>query len=306
MPRTYFGPYNEQNSTYAFQTHANLGRFPLGHILILPDNREYRFALNDGTVEVAGNLYQSVAPVTNHQNVTADVVRAIGATAISATLGATAAAVDIYAEGIAHINNDTGESYAYRIKRAMTAGAAHASVATSSVLTVNLEAGESVQVALDTTSEVTFTRNRYHQVLITAAPPTSRLAGVSPGVCAANRFYWSQVKGYAAVLAQGTLLAGLPVQADITTAGAVENAKRRVRTGGTTVIFLSNTAIWGAPLSDQDGSDVGVYAIASVASAAAAATYDISSGIAYNGPPVGICVKANSTTQYALVDLAIS
>ena len=306
MPRTYFGPYNEQYSTYANAGHANLGRWPLGHILILPDNREYRFALNDGTVEVAGNLYQSVASVANHVDVTADVARAIGATAISATLGGTAAAVDIYAEGVVHSSNDTGESYAYRIKRAMTAGAAHASAATSSILTVNLDAGESVQVALDTTSEVTFTRNRFHQVLLQDAPPTAGLAGVSPGVAAANRFYWSQVKGYAAVLASGTLLAGLPVMAGITTSGSVESTKRRVRTGGTTVIFLSNTAIWGAPLSDQDGNDVGVYAIASVASAAAAATYDISAGIAYNAPNVGMCVKANSTTQYALIDLYIN
>ena len=305
MPGTYFGPHGENYSTYAYERHANLGPKRLGTILVLPDYREYRFALNDGTAEVAGNLYQSVAPVTNHTDVTADVVRAIAAKVISATLGATAAAVDIYTEGIVHSSNDTGEAYAYRIKRAMTAGAAHASAATSSILTVNLEASETVQVALDTTSEVTFTRNRFHQVLITAAPPTAGLAGVSPGVAAADRFYWSQVKGYAAVLASGTLLAGKPVQAGITTAGSVESFKRRVRTGGTTVIFLSNTAIWGAPLSDQDGNDVGVYAIASVASAAAAATYDITAGIAYNAPQVGMCVKANSTAQYALIDLDI-
>ena len=306
MPGTYFGPYGENRNDYAFEGNANRGRWPMGHTLILPDGREYKFALNDGTVEVAGNLYQSVAPVTNHVDVTADVARAIGAVIISATLGATAAAVDIYAEGTVHTSNDTAEGYAYRIRRAFSAGASHASAATSSVLTVNLEPNDKIKVALDTTSEVTFTRNRYHQVLIHPAPPTAGVAGVSPGVAAADRYYWSQVKGYSAVLVEGTLLAGLPVQADITTPGAVENYKRRVRTGGTTVIFLSNTAIWGAPLSDQDGSAVVVYAIASVASAAAAATYDISGGIAYNAPLVGMCVKANSTTQYALVDLNIN
>ena len=306
MPRTYFGPHGENNSTYAHGGNANLGRWPLGHILVLPDYREYRFALNDGTAEVAGNLYQSVAPVANHTDVTADVVRAIAAKVISATLGATAAAVDIYAEGIVHTSNDTGESYAYRIKRAMTAGAAHASAATSSVLTVNLETGETVQVALDTTSEVTFTRNRFHQVLITAAPPTAGLAGVSPGVAAADRFYWSQVKGYAAVLASGTLLAGLPVQAGISTAGSVESAKRRARTGGTTIGGMVPTTYVMAALLDQDGVTTLFWVPVTVStSAGITATYDISGPIAINAPVVGMCVKANSTTQYALVDLNI-
>ena len=143
MPGKFFGPYGEQYKTPVFQTHANLGQFPLGHTLILPDDREYRFTLNDGTVEIAGNLYQAVAAVADHNNTTADVARAIAATAISSTLGATAAAVDIYTEGMVHVNDEVGEGYSHRILRAMTAGAAHASAATSSVLTVNLAAGGS-------------------------------------------------------------------------------------------------------------------------------------------------------------------
>ena len=303
MPRTYFGPYNENYSTYANAGNANLGRWPLGHILILPDNREYHFTLNDGTAEVAGNLYQSVASVANHVDVTADVARAIGATVISATLGATAAAVDIYAEGAVHSSNDTGESYAYRIRRAMTAGASHASAATSSILTVNLEAGEAVQVALDTTSEVTFTRNRYHAVIITAAPPTAALAGVSPGVAAANRFYWSQCKGYAAVLASGTLLAGLPVMAGITTAGSVESTKRRLVGAGTTAL-LNTATMTVVYLQDSDGTTT-TYGIVTT-SAGTTTARDVTGPIAANAPTVGMCVKANSTTQYALIALDIN
>ena len=166
MPRTYYGPTGENNSTYANGGNANLGRKELGTYLILPDQRKYQYALNDGTVEVAGNLYQSVASVAGHVNRGPDVVRAIGATAISATLTSTAAADDIYAEGIVHINNDTGQGYSYRIRRANTVEAANADAVASGVLTVNLQAGETVQVAIDTTTEVTFTRNRFHQVLI--------------------------------------------------------------------------------------------------------------------------------------------
>ena len=297
MPGTYYGRiHGENNSTYANAGNANLGRFPLGHRLVLPDGRVYRFALNDGTVEVAGNLYQSVAPVADHTNVTADAARAIGVGIISATLGATSAAADIYAEGLVHTNDAAGEAYVHRIRRANTAGAAHALAAASGILTVNLEAGETVQVALTTASEVSFTRNRFHAVLITAAPPTSQLAGVSPGVAAADRYYWSQVAGEAAVLAQGTLLAGLPVQAGITVAGSVENAKRRVRTGSTAVTGITDS---GALLEDQDGAEVNIRAIGNTIDT----TYDISGPIAVNSPLVGMCIKANASSEYGLIDL---
>ena len=301
MPGTYFGPHSEQYSDYAFERHANLGRFPLGHTLILPDGREYRFALNDGTVEIAGNLYQSVAAVADHNNTTADVARAIAATAISSTLGATAAAVDIYTEGVVHINDVTGEGYSYRIKRAMAAGDAHASAATSSILTVNLAAGEVVKVALDTSSNVSYTRNRYHQTTIHVSPPTALLTGVSPGVAAANRFYWTQVKGYAAVLANLTLLAGLPAQASIDINGAVETVKRRMQISSTGSVLTAGTNL-RAQIVDQDGSDLALFMSVSVTTAT---VFDITGGIANNSPVVGMCVKANASTDFALIDLNI-
>lgn len=296
MPGTFFGPYDERNQDYANAGNANYGRFPLGHRLILPDGRTYRFALNDGTAEVAASLYQSVASVANHVNVTADVARAIDATVVSATLGATSAAIDIYAEGLVHTNDAVGEGYAYRIRRASAAGNAHAAASASAVLTVNLDANELVQVALTTASEVSFSRNRYHAILIHPSPPTAVLAGVSPGVAAANRFYWSQVKGEAAVLADGTLLAGLPVMASITTDGAVENYKRRVRTGATATTGITDA---GALLTDQDGAEVNVRPISTTVST----NYDITGGISVNAPLVGMCIKANASTEQALIDL---
>lgn len=304
MPGTYFGPTREYHSDYASITgNANLGQYPLGHTLILPDGREFKFALNDGTAEVAGNLYQSVAPVGNHSNVACDTPRAVGATAISATLGATAAAVDIYTEGYVATTDAAGEGYAYRIRRAMSSGAAHASAAASAVLTVNLQADDSgVQVALTTASEVTFSRNRWHQVLIHPSPPTGRLAGVSPGIAAANRFYWSQVRGLAAVLGDGTLLAGLPVMASISVDGAVENYKRRVVTGGTTALVTTATHAV-LRVTDQDGTTTGVFVVVGTAQATGAT--DISAGIANNAPIVGICQNARADTEYSIIDLMI-
>ena len=301
-PATYFGPYAENYSDYANSGNANLGRWPLGHTLILPDGREYRFALNDSTVEVAGNLYQGVAALAGHTNRLVTTVAAIGATAVTATIITTVAGTDIYAEGMVHVNDNTGQGYSYRIRRAMAAGTAHASAASTSTLTVNLDPGESVKVALDTTSEVSFTRNRYHQATIHVSPPTALLTGVSPGVAAADRFYWSQIKGYAAVLANLTLLAGLPVQPDQATDGAVESRKIRVEAGGTTAL-LTTTAHAVLYLLDQDGTTT-TFGIVTT-TVGTATVRDITSGIANNSPIVGICVKANASTDYALINLMI-
>ena len=302
MPGVYFGPYAEQNNDYAFAVHANLGRFPLGHTLILPDGREYRFALNDGTAEVAGNLYQSVVGLAGHTNIAPDVARAINAVVISATLNTTAAAADIYTEGLVHVNAAPGEGYSHRIKRAMIAADAHASAVATGVLTVNLAAGEDVQVALTTASNVSFTRNRYHQVLIHPGPPTAGLAGVSPGVAAADRFYWSQVKGYAAVLVDGTLLAGLPVMASIGPSGSVESTKRRLVGAGTTALINSATMAI-IYLQDQDGTTT-TYAIVT-STAGTTTARDVTGPIAANAPTIGICIKANADTEYGLINLNI-
>ena len=301
MPGTFYGPYDERNSDYANNGNANVGRFPLGHTLILPDDRVYKFCLNDGTVEIAGNLYQGVAAVANHTNRPVDVARAIGAVLASATLTGTAAAIDIYAEGMLHTNDVTGEGYAFRIKRAFSAGEAHAAAVASGVLTVNFAAGELIKVALDTTSEVSFTRNRYHQITLHVSPPTAQLSGVSPGVAAADRFYWSQAKGYAAVLASGTLLAGLPVMPGITTDGSVESYKRRMQINSTGSVLTAGANLRAA-IVDQDGADLGVFA---VVSASATQVFDITGGIANNAPIIGVCVKANASTEQALVDLTI-
>lgn len=303
MPQVFYAPIDERNQDFAPDQadNPNFGRFPLGHTLITPDKREYVFALNDATVEIAGNLYTAVAPVSNHTNVVADVARAIDAIVISATLGGTAALVDIYAEGVAHTNDNVGEGYAYRIKRAVTGGAAHLAAATSSILTVNLEAGEQVQVALTTASDITFTRNRYHQVLLSAISTVSNVAGVSPGVSAANRFYWSQVKGYAAVAADLTLLAGQSVMPSIAAVGQVESFKRRLQIVTTGSVLTAAFSINGQ-IVDQDGTAIGVAVGLSVSTAT---VFDITGGTLNNGPVIGVCVKANASTEFALIDLQI-
>ena len=304
MPGTYFGPYSEQYSDYSAEglNNVNLGRWPLGHTLILPDAREYKFTLNDGTVEIAGNLYQSVAALSGHTNRLVDATTPVGDTSVGASITTTIAAADIYAEGMVHVNDLDGEGYAYRIQRAFDVGSAHASSASTATMTVNLASGEQIQVALTTASQITFSRNRYHQAGLTAAPPDARLTGVSPGVAAADRWYWSQVKGYAAVAADLTMLAGHRVMPSIATVGNVESFKRRVTVASTGSVLTAGFSIVGV-LKDSDGTNT---ALAVAVSVSTTADVDITGGIANNGPDIGVCIKANATTEFALVDLMIA
>jgi hypothetical protein len=90
--------------------------------------------------------------------------------------------------------------------------------------------------------------------------------------------------------------------AGITTAGSVESTKRRLVGAGTTAL-LTTTAHTVVYLQDSDGTTT-VYGIVTT-SAATTVARDITGPIAANAPTVGICIKANATTEYGLVDLAI-
>lgn len=200
----------------------------LGTPLIYADGRRFRYALMGGTVGVAGNCYQGVSPVANHLNTAADVARAAGATQISSTLGGTAAAIDIYTEGIAHINNEAGEGITYTIQSILngTAGDAHAAASSSAVLTVNLTRGLTVKVALTTSSRVTYTRNKWHALVIAASTVVAATVGVAPHAVTADYYHWSQEGGLAAVLTDGTVVIGQHVRTSDATAGSVEALDR--------------------------------------------------------------------------------
>lgn len=228
MPRTFYAQYGNQYDTHVQPSPGNTGLFPLGSKLILPDEREYRYTRNDGTPEVAGDLYESIAPDAQHGGTTgrvADVARAVGAVAISATLGSSAAAVDLYTEGVINIQGvdaASGQGFVYRIARAIAAGQAHASVLSGGIITVNLEAGENVQVALTTSSECGFLRNRWDRVVIKpAATAVALSAGIAPIAAAANEYYYGQTRGLASVSQAANVLIGDHAVGSTGTAGFV-------------------------------------------------------------------------------------
>lgn len=187
----------------------------LGAILEFPDGREFRFGQAGAVALAHGKLMQSALPVADHTNVAVSAAAAIGATRVSATLGATAAAKDLYKDGYLVVNDATGEGYMYRIK-------GHAAVDASGVITVQLYEDTPLVVALvASTSEVTLVHNPFKNVLIHASPPTASLAGVTCADLAIGAYGWFQTRGPATVLVQGTLVIGDLCAPSATVDGAV-------------------------------------------------------------------------------------
>ena len=164
----------EEYESHQYQRHS------LGTKAVSQDGRVFRYAEMGGTAGVPGKLYQAVVPIAHHTNIACDVVRAAGAVKISATDGGTGAAVDIFAEGYVYINDAAGEGYTYKIAGGpnQPANTGHAVAASGAVITVNLAPGYSVQTALTTSSEVTFNRNRYKDVILSTTGTTAPVVGV--------------------------------------------------------------------------------------------------------------------------------
>src|SRR3990167_9167279 len=87
----------------------------LGELRVDRQGRKFRYCLVGGTSTVAGNLYQSIAQVANHQNLTV-VPGPVNSKEIVAILGGTAATVNQYAGGWVTVTVTPGLGYSYKIK----------------------------------------------------------------------------------------------------------------------------------------------------------------------------------------------
>jgi hypothetical protein len=122
----------------------------------------------------------------------------------------------MYAEGFLHVSNSTtsGKGYAYKIKSHPAANAnANLVIQLYDYLRANLA-----------TAFVTLCRHPSKGVIITPTPVSQALVGVSVIPVTANYYAWFQKKGPAAVLANGTLVAGDHVAPSAAVSGAVSPA----------------------------------------------------------------------------------
>ena len=185
----------------------------LGQVGITPDGRFHRWARNGAVALTAGKLLASAGPVANHQDlVTA--VAAIAAQTVTVTLGATAATLDQYEDGLLSVRDLTGEGHGYRIR-------SNPVTAASGSMVVTLRQGDDVRVALDTTSQCSLHVNEYNLVVVAPTTALGDVVGVSPGGVPINDYFWCQVSGMAVVLADTTWVVGQMVERSVNVAGAV-------------------------------------------------------------------------------------
>ena len=98
FPSDVQGAYGYEKKETSAQKHA------LGTKMVFLDGREFRYAENGGSAIAEGLLTASEAPAGNHDEDLAVASASAGATSITVTLGATAAAKNLYAEGFLFLN----------------------------------------------------------------------------------------------------------------------------------------------------------------------------------------------------------
>lgn len=168
-----------------------------------------------GAALVVGNAIQAAVEDVDHDDIACRAT-AIGATALLITTGATGGALDEneYAEGYAVIDTTAGLGYTYSIK-------SHAAIAATTNGELVLADGESVQVALNTSSKITLAQNPFKNVIqMPATTLTNTVIGGAVYPVAAGEYGWVQSGGPGAALISGTPGAGQSVTVS-GTAGAV-------------------------------------------------------------------------------------
>ena len=241
FPTDIYGAEGEQWETYSDQRHV------LGTRLVLQDGRTFRFVENGGTLLVTGNVIQAEAPGANFDELVVPSAAAIGAETVTVTLGSTAAAVDLFAEGYLFVEDDAGESFLYPVRSHPAAAVdlfaegylfveddagesflypvrSHPAAATSATMVVTI--WNSIQVALTASSTVLLLKSLYKDVIQLPTTGTGDIVGVAVKAIAADEYGWIQTHGPCGVLTDGTLVIGQHIRASDGTAGAVEPLNR--------------------------------------------------------------------------------
>ena len=217
----------------------------LGEQAVTTDGRKFRYVSVEpsastvtgqtaGAILVAGNVIACTPQIANHLALT-PAAMAIGAMTGTATLGATAAYANQYAEGYMLVSTTPGNGIAYNIS-------SHALVASAGVITLNFT--DAILVALTTSSRVDLQQNVYKGVI--QAPVTTATAvavGVAPwalpalttGGATGQNFGWVQTHGVCACLMTGTPAVGAMVAATGAAAGAAAIASSTLQVIGTMI-----------------------------------------------------------------------
>jgi len=203
---------------------SSVAKTDLGRFIEFQDGRKFRYCQADGAI-TKGHVAAGGAVVANDNTVTQTGMTVaisgghIGAKVVKVLLAA-ATTANLYAGGLLTVEGGTGLGQCHRIKSNKAGGA---SVASPCELTLY----DPLVVALDETSIITLTKNKYKDVIVAPAA-----TDVAPLVCVPlisitdNYYFWGQVKGYAPIVVDdsATLTIGETVSIGATDAGSVTGA----------------------------------------------------------------------------------
>ena len=205
-----------QSGRYGFEKQTtSKKRQVYGATMALADGRIFRYVENGGTAIAEGLVVVSEAPAGNHDD---DLVVAtsssVGGFTIGVTLGGTAAAKDLYAEGYLRPNlASTTPHELYKIK-------GHAAISSSATGTFTIDEPDGFQTAITAgTDSVGLLKSPYKDIVVAPAAVAGRFVGVTCADLEADYFGWVQVAGLANVKMDGTPAFGTLVGASSNHAG---------------------------------------------------------------------------------------
>ena len=212
FPTTISGSYGWEKVQTSDQRHK------LGTEMSFVDGRKFRYVEVGGSAITEGLLVASEAPAGNHDEDLAVATTAAGSTTVAVTLGGTAAAKNLYAEGYLFINipilaTSANPHEMYKIKE-------HAAVSSGGVLTATLDEPDGLVTAVTNGTEtVGLIKSPYKDIVVAPAAVAGRFAGVTTMSMTADYFGWVQVAGIATVAMDGTPAFGTLVGASSNHAG---------------------------------------------------------------------------------------
>lgn len=178
---------------------ATKGQEYHGQVAHTVDGRAYVYATAGASNLLPGKLTVAPATTANHTNQTG-VAYAVGTTSLTYTVGATAAAANLYASGYFSVN-DTGTTgvNVYRIKTNTVVASGGGSI------TVALFDDEGLTVATTTASKFSLYNSPFNFTIVAPGDSSAYQATGVPNVAVTATYsYWSQTAGYAAVLNDST------------------------------------------------------------------------------------------------------
>jgi len=159
----------------------------LGTIRDLAAGRQIVYAKVGAAAVSAGDVLQTIAAVALHQACSHVGTASVGAKQVTITLGATAAAADLYQDGFFCVISGAGAGYSYMVDY-------HRSCAASADLQVYLKDG--LEVALTSLSICSLIPNKYTGVIATILSAASNsTVGVALCTGSINSYVWLGKKG---------------------------------------------------------------------------------------------------------------